>query len=265
MRWMLTRHLLLAPAGEGGDLGGGGDPAITQDVTALINSTVNSAVTSQLKRLLGPAVTEALGGLKIGELVANAVKEAVPKPAEPNPPPAGESKPDPRFIALEDQVKTLKAENAREKEAREAAETKSWNDNARSAVAAALSPHVRPEGLKIATNTLLSQIDKDEQGTPLLKVRRSPSAGMPEEDMHMTIADGIQHWLKQDEAKLFIPAPAPREDQSRRSPSPRAVKAGANGLPQYEGEAVTDGEKFRRADEKTAALTARLRSEGHST
>lgn len=243
--------------------GGGGNeptkPGLSDEQKTEIGQIVNAAVTSQL----GRAIPKALEGLKLNELIGKAIKEAMPA----QPPPSGDPpkneppKQDPKVALLEENLKALTKKLEEADEARKAAEKKSRDDGARLALRGALEKTVRPEALEMATRLLFDadkRITFDDSGNPLFTIRRAPYAGAAEEDVAVPLADGAQHWLKSDEAKLFLPPPSASAPGSR-GPSKQAPANRQTGdLPRYDSPAATEAERLRRAQEAEAAFRARF-------
>lgn len=227
-----------------------------EEVTAMVtgaNERMKKTLTAEIEKSL-KTFTEQLPDLLKPQL--EALKTELPKPDDKPP----ENKPDPKILALEQKLAdTLKAVDAAEK-ARVAAEEKSRNESAKSALRSALAAHVRPEALDTVTKILFDadkRVTFGEDGSPLLKVRKAPVAGMPEEDMELPLTDGVSSWLKSDDAKLFLPAPGGTGDPKRGTPPARSSALGKDGMPQYDAPATTDDERVRRADERAAALAAK--------
>jgi len=222
-----------------------------------VAAMVTGAITAHSKKLQ-KELTASIEGLKLDEKIANALKAAVPAEA-----PDGEHKPrtvDPRLVALEDKAKQLEASLAKSEQARSEAVQRSRDESARSALKAALSAGVAPGATDMAAKLLFDaekRIGFDEDGTPFFRTRRSPGHGMPEEDMQMPLADGVKHWLQSDDAKIFVPAPAPAPGANR-GQAPRQLTRGSDGMPRYEQPATTDNEKAHRAIERESALKARF-------
>jgi hypothetical protein len=244
---------------NGGD-GGSAEaakPLTEEDVGKLVNASVNAAVTSQLKRMLAPAVTEAIGGLKLESKIAEAIKAA--QPAEPAPGALGDApKPDPRLSALESKYAELEKRYQAEQEARAEAEKKGRDAAARAALKAALEPHISGTQLEVASRYLYDAqgvVTFDEDGTPLVKSKRAPMRGMPEEDVFLPIADGVNEWIKSEEAKIFLPPHKPTP--GKQSPGAPSLRRGSE-MPRYDSPATTEDEKIQRATEREHALLSRL-------
>jgi hypothetical protein len=220
--------------------------ALSPEARKEIADIVNAAVTSHSKRN-----TDA-----IGKLIEEKLAGFAPKPADPPPAPQGDgkSKVTPEMAAMQakfDEVlKALESEKKRTAEL----ETKRRDDGAKAALRAALKD-VRPELQDVAVEYLFNsqkRVTYDESGRPLFTVRRAPAAGLPEEDVQMTLEDGVAHWMKSKEAAGFIPAPTPAGRAGGRNPlgeQSTAAKRGANGQPIWDTPARTDAEKVARAAE----------------
>lgn len=198
--------------GAGAGAGGAGEkPMTAAEIQTLVGNTVNSAVTAQLKRTIGPSIAEALKAVPWGEVLKPEIDKLKPETPAAGAGAAGaEAKPDPKFSALEGQFADLKKKYDASEAARLAAEQKSKDDKAFSDLRTALTPHVRPEALDIAAKNLFlaeKRVTTDENGNALLTVRRAPFAGGAEEDVPLPLADGVKHWIGTPEGKFFAPAP----------------------------------------------------------
>lgn len=244
--------------GDNGGDGGGQKPLSEEEVGKLVNASVNAAVTSHLKRSLGPAITEALGSLKLDEKIAAALKA---QPA-PEPQPGGQNeppKPDPRIAALEARYADLEKHYKAEQEARTAAELKSRETAARGALRTALEPHITGAQLDIASRYLFDAqqfVTFDDDGTPLVKSKRAPMRGMPEEEVLLPIADGVNEWLKSEEAKIFLPPPKPL--QGKQTPGAPTLRGAPRPQPDpNRSDADSEDEKLQRAYQREQELAQR--------
>jgi hypothetical protein len=253
------------PEGEGG---AGGAPAFTEEQQKAMGQMVNAAVSSHLKRGLGTAVAEAIKGvnwgetLKLDEVLDGKLAKLLEETPETEPgKKTPENKPDPKLSALEAQIAELKAENKRSADEAKAAREQARNEKAFADLKGILGNHVRQDALDIAASQLAvvqKRIAFDEQGNPLFTVKKAPYAGAAEEEVQMTLADGVAHWIKTDEGKFFAPAPGSQQDGRRGPPGPRhGMARGPDGLPVYDKPATTDAEKIRRANEQAQALAAK--------
>jgi hypothetical protein len=236
-------------------------------LTELIGKTtapiINAAVTSHMKRQPNPAdefkkllTKDSLAPLLTELMEASGTKPTVETPGGTQPPKA-----DPKIAALEAQLADMKSAMARSAQETKAAQEAARDEKALASLKSELAPHVRPEGLDMAADLLFKarkRVTFDEQGTPLMSVKRAPYAGAAEEDIPMPLTDGVQHWLKSEEAKIFIPAPAANTQQQRpgaRAPSHQQRSSG--NVPTYDQPATTDAEKIRRANEQAQILGAK--------
>jgi hypothetical protein len=263
MRTFGTTIPLFDKAGDTGTGSGGGDPAkpFTDEQQAAIGAAISGALKSEGKRLVsaavGEAVKAALGDLKIGEQIAAEVAKLKPEPPEPKP---GDKKPDPEVAALKAKLEEVTASLNNEAEERQKAVLLARDEKAMATLKSALAPLVRPEALEIAASHLFvaqKRVTFDEQGNPLLTVRKAPYAGQAEEDLPLPLADGVQHWVKSSEGKFFAPAPTGGGD-TKGGGAPRRVQAGSDGMPRYDAEAASDDERDRRAEERVAAYKQRF-------
>lgn len=197
--------------------GQGNEEHNTDDQKALGN-LVNSAVTSQLKRLLGPAVAEALkphvdGFAGIREQLDKLTKGV----ATPDKSQGGQGQDDvaKRIAELEKQLNG-------EREARKAEKASAAKEKAFSALRAELTGKVRPEAVDAAAKLLFhaeGAIHIGEDGTVAFRM------GDDEHDL----ATGVKAWAKSPASALFRPAPGYGE----KNPGGKAPKrpTGPDGKP----------------------------------
>lgn len=246
---------------EGGSGGGGTDGGKAADEAPLtraeVGALISGAFKGEGKRLVAAAVKDALGELKLGETIAAEVAKL--KPAEPEPKP-GEGKPDPKISALESKLAEVTEKLKAEAAERQKAVQEGRDKDARAALRSALTPLVRPEALDIAVRDLFDGqkvVTLDEQGNPLIKVRRKDYAGA-DEVVDMPLSDGVGHWIKTNEGKFFAPAPNGGGNDPKGGQGPRrSVQHGNDGMPKYDTPATTDDERVRRASEREAAIRAK--------
>lgn len=259
---------------EGGTGGGAAAATFTEAQQGEIAKIVNSAVSSHLKRGLAPAIGEALKTvnwaetLKLDEALDAKIAKLGEKPAGGTEQGGGTQQPkvDPQVAALTAKVQELTANIQKQQDEVKAANERARNEKAFADLKSALGGQVRPETLDLASRDLFlaqKRITFDEQGNPLFTVKKAPYAGATEEDVPMPLTDGVAHWLKSEEAKVFLPPPsAGAQGGGRVPPGPRAQQqqrtGSAGALPTYDKPATTDAEKIRRAEEQAAALIARL-------
>lgn len=245
--------------GDGGS--GGGAVALTDDQKKEIGALVSAALKGEGSRMVAKAVEGALKELKLGETIAAEVAKL--KPAEPDQKPEkGESKPDPKVSALESKLAEVTKKLELEAAERQKAVDEGRAKDAKAALRSALTGLVRPEALDIAVRDLFDAqkvVTLDEQGNPLIKVRRKDYAGA-DEVVDMPLGDGIGHWIKTQDGKFYAPAPngGGSDPKGGRGPQRGAAPLGRDGLPNYEQPATTDAEKLRRAEERQVAYLARM-------
>lgn len=223
---------------------------ITNMVTGAANRIVKAELSKALKTELGPLLGEQL----------KSTLPALLKELKIEPPPADDpqdpksKKPDPETAALRQKLAAFEQQLESEKKAREAAETKSKNDAGKSALRAALAPHVRPDVLDMVVDLQFDarkRVSFDDDGRPLFTIRQAPYAGAPEEDTPLHLADGVGHWLKSEEAKFFLPPPSPKGPPQQGGPRQPNL---SQRVPEYEKPALTTAEKIQRANERAAAV-----------
>lgn len=219
-----------------------------------VGNIVNAAVTNHLKRALPKEFETLRTGFvaeldkKLGEL-AKAKESAVPE---------DKGKPSPEVAALQTRLAELERTNKEFADKADKAEKARREEAAFGSLRAALGKSVRPEMLEIATKVVRADglISFDESGQPLFRVRRSPGAGMPEEDQNLPLADGIAHFLKSKDAAPFLPPPKPAPGNGGGAPRPTF-----NGGTPPNGDRPppkTDAERIARAAEQEAEIRARM-------
>jgi hypothetical protein len=91
---------------------------------------------------------------------------------------------------------------------------------------------IKPSMQKFVLSHLLHSekaLSFDEAGTPKLTVRRSRSQGSPAEEVEFEdIRAGLHDWLKGEDAKHFLPAPAPRKESTGQKPTTQVDLTGNN-------------------------------------
>lgn len=225
-------------------------------INSKINAAVNAAITSHLKRQKSPSMDD------FKALIADQLKSFKPQPSVEDP--KEEKKVDPALTAMRAQVEELQKSYAAERTAREKAESKQREDRAFGDLKDSLKSKVRPEMLDFVAKNLFyadKRVEFDTDGNPLFKVRKAPSAGLPEEDMLMPLSDGISNWAQSKEAAIFIPAPTtqqPQQQQRGRMPTTTPQQM-TNGLPKYDKPANSDEEKVRRAMEREQILLHQMK------
>lgn len=223
--------------------GGGAAEPFTEAQLAVIGQTVNSAITGHLKRSLPGAVAEGFKTLNIGQAIADEVAKLAPqKPTasddDGDKGKAGKGKVDP---AIEQQIKDLatKLETSEKlrvdaDKARVDAEQRRLLDGANTQFRNALQPKLRGELLDVAVGHFGRDLKLAEDGTPLIRVKRAPYKGAPEQDEDVSLAEGLPILLATEGMKPFLPAPKGSDGPpSRGNGAPRSF--GGNG-----GAAPTD-------------------------
>ena len=196
------------------------------DVAAIVNGTVNKAITDHLKR--------AMGGVEktIADTVAKALA-AAPKPENATDAAGAEGKAgavgakgavDPEVKLLREQLDQLKKKSDEAEQRARATEEKARRDKARAALREALEE----EGIKPAhARALIADFEAnnairfDDDGTASVAVRRvRQKDAEPEEVEFADFKRAVKDWAKGDDAKDWLPAPG--------SKNPNAPKPGAN-------------------------------------
>jgi hypothetical protein len=237
---LITRPFPLLDKSDGGG-SGGGDPAkpFSDEQQTAIAQIVNSAVTSQLKRGLGPAIGDALKGMnwaealkldetldaKLGKILNDLEDGADPdKGGTDGKPPA---KPD---TEIQRQLTKLAEDLEKEKAARqaalaEAAEMKRSHEfgTARQKLYEALKPHASETLHDVWVDNLIHHKRlKVEEGAALLEVEYAPVKGLPKQKDFLPLEEAITHLVASDEAKRFRPAPG--TEGGAGSPGPRGAR-----------------------------------------
>jgi hypothetical protein len=233
----------------------GGEKPAPEAPQYVTKEDVAAMVTGALTRQMKP-FTAGFEQFKASfpELLQEALKGHKPEPAPESA--DGARKPDPEVAALKQKLLELEKANQAERTKREAAEERARLDGGKSALKNALLSQVRPEMVDVVTDLLFDARKKvtfDDQGRPLFSIK----TGALDEDTPMPLTDGVSHWLKSDEAKHFLPAPAP-ESAQRGTPAPQS-RTQPFKAPQYDKPARTDEEKARRALEREQAFNASQR------
>lgn len=184
------------------------------EVTAL----VNQAITSHTKRLEAK-FAESLEGIK--QLLAQ-------KPAEPSPDAAKTVQVDPEIVKLREALDRVKQENERERSARVQSEERARAQAEDAALRDAIARNgIRPELRSAAFHMLKAEMQRDEEGNAKLAIKRVRERGRPAEAVPFSIDDGVQDWIKSDEAKAFLPPPTTpaKPTTAGRAPSVAAASA----------------------------------------
>ncbi len=202
----------------------------------------NAAAKNQLTRF-SEKVLPGIIAKVMEPLMAEIASLKAPKPDADEDSVKKGGKASPEVEAMKAQIEEFKNRLSSEQNARVAAEKKSRDDGALSALRSELSPHVRPELLGVLANELFHQrkvVDYDDDGTPLFKSKKIDMYGDPEE-VRMPLKDGVLHFLKSEDAKAFLPAP------SGGSGAPPMRKSGAKSSTPFNAETASEADKIRNA------------------
>jgi len=203
---------------------------VEDQIAGTLNTTLNQAVTSHLKRLEGKLATDT-------QAAVNAEVEKIRVEMEKNsggsPPPAGQQQPpagqnhgglglspeaEKRMKMLEEQNTKLAKELETGNAQRAAAEKRAREQAANSRILSALDAgKVKPEVRELLATTWQAngRVTYDADGNPLLKIRKAQYAGGLEEDVDVPLEDGLKHWLGTKDAEPYLPPPS-----NHRHPAP---------------------------------------------
>ena len=214
-----------------------------EEATTLIGTVVNSAITAHSKRNAKGAAEE------MRKLLAEEIAKAIPaKTDDSADPPAGAKKPDQEAVAMRRKMEELEGRLKAADERAVAAEKRGREERARADLTSQLGP-VREELKPVLSEYLFHRVSFDDEGAPLLKVGEDA----------LPLKDGVSAFLKSKEAAVFLPPPGgggtATAGKSGKVPTTPAAR-GADGLPRYDKEAVTDEEKVQRAIEREQAWLA---------
>ena len=179
----------------------GKTPAVDPNIAA--NAAAKSHIARFSEKVLPGVIAAAMKPL------LDEIQALKSKPAADSEDSKGKGKTSPEMAAVQAQLEDMKTRFAAEQSARTAAENKSRDAAARSALKDALAPHVRPELLGILTDNLIVMkqvVEFDEDGTPLFKSKKPDMYG-DLEDVRLPLKDGVSQYLKSEEAKAFLPSP----------------------------------------------------------
>lgn len=234
---ILKRGSAILRAPEGDPNGGGTPPPLFSDEQQqAIGQIVNAAVTSQLKRNLGPGIAEALKATKWEEILAPTITAlAGTQPGATGGSEEEEQKPKGKkgSDAFEAQIQKLATELENERKARQAAEQarldaeqKRLMDGATTQFRNALQPKLRPELLDVAVGHFGRDLKLGDDGSPLIRVKRAPYKGAPEEDADVPLSEGLSYLLGSEQIKPFLPAPGGGGTEPKRGGAPSRQSAG---------------------------------------
>lgn len=227
-----------------------------------VSTTVNSAVSSHLKRADGKRTEETQALLdaafaKFREEQEEAAKKTPPAPV------ADPTKPSPEFAAeLAKRDKAIAEMAAKFEQAdrqREAAEKQAREDKTFAELTTALGP-VKEEfrDMIIKSWKVDGRVSYDDEGRAVMKVRKAQFKGGVEEDVLLPLGDAVKTWLESKEAQSFLPPPT-RPNPTQPKPAPPMNFT----LPRNTG----DGEQPALSDEQRVAqaadIAARIRASGN--
>lgn len=233
-----------AGGASGAVAGGQSGQANQADDTAALSNLVNSAVTSQIKRVLPKVLEEALAPLRERLMTAPQAGEGdgqAKAPATLEAQKTGLTPQDARITRLEQELKA-------EREARKAERKSLREKDAMGDLRRELANRVRPEAVEQVATLIM-------RGYGLLNVPDEGPPVMVVDGEEFTIADGLDRYLKKPEAKLFLPAPGYEKDDGR-SRVGAARRAAA--VPQRSTNGAQQGGRSVTPEEKTIADFARL-------
>jgi hypothetical protein len=219
--------------GQGGE--DGGDAITREEITSLINTTVNAALTTHTKRQAA----------SLEKTIADSIARAFESRAKPEDggdgdggttgkKPGGDAKPSPEMKAMADKLARLEKENAEEKAARRETEQRAKRD----AVRGTLREQLEAAGIKGArSRAALALLEAEgvvrfdaETGTPSIVVKRSRSKGAAADEMTFDdLGEGVKDWLKSPDAGEFIPAPAAKQPTNGNRTQSSTQQGGASG------------------------------------
>lgn len=209
-----------------------------------LGNLVNSAVTAQLRRFAEK---------QLPSMLESAIKPlteqlAALKAAPPPPPPEEDSKKkvSPEVAALTQQLEDMKAALKNEAESRALAEKKAREDRVFSDFKGHLAKSVRPEMLDVIANHLFhvqKMVEIDDSGSATFKGTRT-NYGITEEIAY-PLKDGVDNWLKSEDAKPYLPAPG-----TSNTPTTRRTVVSNTGLPKdFDLSKATPEQKLQYAEQ----------------
>ncbi len=238
-----------------GDSQNAPDPKVTESGQPDISNVVNSAVSSHLKRF----VEKQLPGIfaeALKPFQEQVAKLQAPPPADDE---KSKNKQSPEMTALQTQLEEMKTRFAQETEQRIAAERKAREDRAYSEFKGMLAKNVRPEMLDMVADHLFlikKIVEVPESGNPTFKGSRT-QYGITEEVAY-PLKDGVDNWLKSDDAKPFLPAPS----ASTTPTSKRQLISPTQLPPNFDPATATAEQKLQAASELEQKYAAALAARG---
>lgn len=219
-------------------------PPAASSETPDVATLVNAAITGHMKRF----TEKTLPGL-----FESALKPIHEKFSAAPAPPATtvDPKKNPEYAALEQKMNDWEKKANESAQRAVAAESKQREDRAFNEVRANLSGKVLPEFQAIVAAHLFQvqrAVEYEEDGTPVFTMNRKTQFG--DEPVRLPIKDGIEAWLKSDDAKPFIGAPG----TSGASQKPRQGLSVSHQSAPFDASKATDEEKVVHAMATVAAI-----------
>lgn len=209
------------PAGGGGGEGAPPAPLTLESIVAALGPMLEARDTrlaTALNNNLNAAISKRL---KPVEDLERKVTELASKPEPEAPGTKPKTEADPQIEALRRELADVKERHAQSEKLRAATEQKAREESSAAKLTQGLAD-IRPELQAAAKALLVSQgITYGEDGTALLTVTRKDSLGIPE-TVQLPIPDALKVWKTSDEAKVFLPAPAPAKTPAAGASPPRA-------------------------------------------
>lgn len=216
--------------------------------SADVATLVNAAITGHMKRF----TEKTLPGLFESALKPIHDKFSASAPVAPTT--TVDPKKNPEYAALEQKMNDWEKKANESAQRAVAAENKQREDRAFNEVRASLSGKVLPEFQAIVASHLFQvqrAVEFEEDGTPVFTMNRKTQFG--DEPVRLPIKDGIEAWLKSDDAKAFIGAPG----TSGATQKPRqGLSVSQQGAP-FDPSKATDEEKVLNAMATVAAIQNR--------